>query len=56
MAEYSVFKYFKENVGGWVKDAVKDGGLLGSQGNMALSSLEYAFFVLAVCFKWSGWR
>lgn len=37
VAEYSVFKYFKENIGGWVKDAVKDGGLLGSQGNMALA-------------------
>lgn len=36
VAEYSVFKYFKENVGGWVKDAVKDGKLLGTQGNMAL--------------------
>lgn len=37
VAEYSVFKYFKENIGGWVKDAVKDGGLLGSQGNMVLA-------------------
>lgn len=37
VAEYSVFKYFKENIGGWVKDAVKDGGLFGSQGNMALA-------------------
>lgn len=36
VVEYSVFKYFKENIGSWVKDAVKDGGLLGSQGNMAL--------------------
>lgn len=37
VVEYSVFKYFKENIGGWVKDAVKDGNLLGSQGNMALA-------------------
>lgn len=36
VVEYSVFKFFKENVGGWVKDAVKDGKLLGTQGNMAL--------------------
>ncbi|MEE1442157.1 MAG: hypothetical protein UGF43_00830 [Blautia sp.] len=36
VVEYSVFKYFKENIGGWVKDAVKNGKLLGSQGNMAL--------------------
>lgn len=36
LVEYSAKRYFEENVGEWIGDAVKSGKLIGSQANMAL--------------------
>ncbi|GFI36062.1 hypothetical protein IMSAGC015_00221 [Lachnospiraceae bacterium] len=42
LVEYSAKRYFEENVGSWIGDAIKNGKLLGSQANMALLAWDLA--------------
>lgn len=42
LVEYSAKRYFDENVGSWIGDAIKNGKLLGSQANMALLAWDLA--------------